>query len=182
MAELRRALIPGAISLTQRIGRALRAAAAVGDDAPAAAAAAAGGSIRFRGTIARAETESRDGFTRGETHLDGSGDDSGSGYRIWLKNENLMAWRDGAVDVTTPDVITLIDERGEVLLNPCEAAVGRSAAVVAVPAPAQLRTADAFALLGPRGFGFSVDYLPLEPRPASRSGSPAAADATGVEA
>jgi DUF917 family protein len=168
VAELRRALIPGAISLTQSIGRALRAAAAEGGDAAAAAALAGGGCVRFRGTIAAAETESRGGFTCGETRVTGSGDDAGSDYRIWLKNENLMSWRDGTVDVTTPDVITLLDEHGEVLLNPCDEAVGRPVAVVAVPAPAQLRTDEALALLGPRGFGFPVDYAPLD----QRMGSP----------
>ena len=164
VAELRRALIPGAISLTQRIGHALRATAAAGGDAATAAAVAGGGCVRFRGAIAAAETESRGGFTSGETRVAGSGDDAGSEYRVWLKNENLISWRDGVVDVTTPDVITLVDNRGEVLLNPCEAAVGRPVAVVAVPAPPQLRTDEALALLGPRGFGFPVDYAPLEQR------------------
>lgn len=164
VAELRPALIAGAISATPPIGRALRGAAAAGGDAAAAAAAAAGGSVRFRGTITAATTESRDGFTVGETHLTGAGDDAGSGYRVWLKNENLISWRDGAFDVTTPDVITLVDERGQVLLNPCDHAVGRTVAVIAVPAPPQLRSSEMVALLGPRYFGFDVDYMPVDER------------------
>jgi len=161
VAELRRALIPGAISMTQEIGRALRDALAAGEDPAAAAAVAAGGFVRFRGTISAADTESRDGFTVGETHLTGVGADAGARYRIWLKNENLMSWRDGAVDVTTPDVITLMGEGGEVLLNPCDDAVGAAVAVIAVPAWPQLRSDEMVALLGPRSFGFDADYSPV---------------------
>ena len=43
--------------------------------------------------------EERDGFTWGELELVGDGPDEGGAYRIWSKNENLMAWRDGAPDV-----------------------------------------------------------------------------------
>jgi DUF917 family protein len=164
VAELRPALIPGVISLTQRIGRALRATAAEGGDTAAAAATAGGGGVRFRGAVAAAHTANRGGFTCGETLLTGNGHDFGSEYRIWLKNENLMSWRNGDVDVTTPDVITLIGDKGDVLLNPCGEAVGRSVAVVAVPAPAQLRTAEAIALLGPQAFGFDVRYRPTDGR------------------
>jgi DUF917 family protein len=161
VAELRDALIPGAVSWAEQIGATLHAAASRGDDAAAAAAAAAGGSVRFRGVITTAEIEDRDGFTFGETRLTGAGDDAGADYRIWLKNENLLAWRDGDADVTTPDVISLVDDHGEVLLNPCDEYVGRAVAVVAIPAPPQLRSAEMLELMGPRSFGFDVEYRPV---------------------
>ena len=57
-----------------------------------------------------------------------------------------------------------MDESGEVLLNPCDDAVGTRVAVIAVPASAQLRSDEMVALLGPRGFGFDADYSPVDGR------------------
>jgi DUF917 family protein len=160
VADLRDAVVSHAVSGCERIGRALREARERGQDPAAAVASAGGGEVRFRGTLASATSEEQAGFTVGETHLVGSGSDASHEYRIWLKNENLIAWRNGVPDVTTPDLITLVDERGEILLNPCSDGVGREVAVVALPAPSAWCRVDGLALLGPRSFGFDIDYVP----------------------
>ena len=104
-ARVRPAVVEGALGLAQRVGEALRAARERGEDAAAAVAAAAGGRVVFRGRVTSFAWEERDGFTWGELELAGESADAGSAYRVWSKNENLLAWRDGVPDVTAPDLI-----------------------------------------------------------------------------
>lgn len=90
--------------------------------------------------------------------------DAGSSYRVWSKNENLMAWRDGAPDVTAPDLICCFSrETGLPITNP-HLEPGALVDVVGAPAHEQWRTAAGVATLGPRHFGFDTDYVPLEER------------------
>ena len=162
--RLRDVVILGAISLAQRVGEALRAARDRDEDAAAAVAAAAGGRVVFRGRVTSFAWEERDGFTWGELELAGESADAGSTYRVWSKNENLLAWRDGEVDVTAPDLICCFSaETGEPVTNPHHEP-GAAVTVVGVPAAPQWRTPDGVATLGPRHFGFDFDFVPLEDR------------------
>ena len=157
-------VIPGAISLAKSVGRAFRQAAAAGEDTAAAAAAAAGGGVLFRGRVSTFSWEEKDGFTWGQVEIAGQGADAGADYSVWFKNENLMAWRDGEPDVTAPDLICCFSgETGQPITNPNHE-VGRAVTVVGLPAAAAWRTERGVAILGPRHFGFDVDYSPLENR------------------
>jgi len=162
--EVRQAVIPGAVSLALRVGEALRLAREDGGDAAAAVAAASGGRVVFRGRVGSFTWEERDGFTWGELELAGEAADAGSSCRIWSKNENLLSWRDGQPDVTAPDLICCFSgETGEPITNPHHVP-GALVDVVGVPAAPQWRTAAGIATLGPRHFGFDLDFVPLEER------------------
>ena len=88
----------------------------------------------------------------------------GSRARVWSKNENLLAWRDGVPHVTAPDLICcLATATGEPITNPHHA-LGALVDVVGVPAALQWRTAAGVATFGPRHFGFDLDFVPLEER------------------
>ena len=160
--EIREVVIPGAITQSRRVGTALREAREAGADGAAAVAAAGGGRVAFRGTVTTSEWQDVMGFTVGETTLAGLDDDGGSTYRMWFKNENLVAWRDGAPDLTCPDLICVLDgDSGEPVTNP-NARVGQRLAVIAFPAAAPWRTTDGLGVLGPRHFGFEFDYVPFQ--------------------
>jgi len=153
--------IPGTISLAERVGRAQREAAAAADVA-AAVATAGEGFVVFRGAVTSYEWRNAGGFTVGETLLTGVDDYAASTYRIWFKNENLMTWRDGVPDVRCPDLVCLIDEsRGVPATNPY-VCVGSWVTVLAFPSAAQWRTNGGLATLGPRHFGFDIDFVPVE--------------------
>ena len=64
---------------------------------------------------------------------------------------------------------------GAVVTNPF-ATVGARAAVVGMPTPSQWRTAKGIATLGPRHFGFDVEFVPVEERPRSSTGRPEGPD------
>lgn len=108
--------------------------------------------------------EDRDGFTFGEMALRGTGVDRGARYRVWFKNENIISWRNGKVDVTAPDLICLLDiETREPILNP-SLKKGQHVLVIGLPAPAIWRTARGIEAFGPRYFGFKVTFVPIEKR------------------
>ena len=162
--RMRPAVISGAIGWAGSVGRALREARAAGADVPAAVAAAAGGTVLFRGRVTAAPWEERDGFTWGETELAGEGPDAGSSYRLWFKNENLLAWRDGVPDVTCPDLLCcLAAGDGEPVTNPRHEP-GAAVAVVGVPCAPAWEAERGLSVLGPRHFGFDVDRVPLRTR------------------
>jgi hypothetical protein len=160
--QLREAAIPGAISQSWSIGTALREAREAGADGATAVARAGGGRVAFRGTVTKSEWQDVKGFTVGETTLAGLDGDTGTTYRIWFKNENLVTWRDGVPALTCPDLICVLDgDSGEPVTNP-NARVGQRLAVIGLPAPASWRTADGLKVLSPRHFGFDIDYAPLQ--------------------
>lgn len=134
-----------------------------GRSRPAATVAAvAGGRVVFRGRVESIDWEERDGFTWSELELAGEAADAGSSCRIWSKNENPRAWRDGAPDVTAPDLICCLSAAtGAPVTNPHHEA-GAAVDVVGVPAAPQWRTPAGFAALGLRHFGLDVDCVPLE--------------------
>ena len=154
-------LIWSTLSQALAIGRAGREALEMGEDPATAMARAGGGCVRFRGVLSE-EPRWRDdgGFTIGEFVLTGVGRWSNSRYRVWFKNENMISWLDGEVDLTCPDLICPVDESGRPVHNP-RIPHGVTLTVLAFPAPSPWRTEEGLALLGPEHFGFEVPYRPL---------------------
>lgn len=160
-------LIPGFLTQSMRLGRAAREALAAGQDPVQAVVQAGGGYLLFRGKVTRAETRGEKGFGWSEAYLEGTGDFSDSDYRIYNKNENLVGWRDGKVNVAAPDVIAALDPKtGWAMLRhgPFVGSFkeGEELAIVGFPAHALWRTARSIQGFGPRYFGFDFDYVPIE--------------------
>jgi DUF917 family protein len=159
--QLKSIAVTGGISRSLAVGRTIRQARNGGADAVEAAARALDGWVLFRGRVARKEWESRDGYMIGTTTIAGEGADAGHTLRVWFKNENHVTWRDGEPWVLSPDLIMVLDVDGTPYTNtmlPEGAHVG----VVGAPADPKLRTKAAVQLLGPRHYGYDLDYTPIE--------------------
>jgi hypothetical protein len=159
--QLKSIAVTGGISRSLAVGRTIRQARNGGADAVEAAARALDGWVLFRGRVARKEWESRDGYMIGTTTVAGEGADAGHTLRVWFKNENHVTWRDGEPWVLSPDLIMVLDVDGTPYTNtmlPEGAHVG----VVGAPADPKLRTKAAVQLLGPRHYGYDLDYTPIE--------------------
>jgi len=160
--KLKEACIPGTVSLALRVGQARRRAAEGGGNPPAEVAQAGGGFLLFTGKVGKHIWRIEGGFTVGEIELSGTGDYVGQSYRICYKNENIISWRDGKVDVTVPDLISVLErETGMPITNPnCKE--GKEVAVVGFPAPQEWRTPEGLRVLGPAFFSYEVEYVPIE--------------------
>lgn len=158
-----KAVIPGAISLAERIGRERRLAIQDGRDPVAAVLAAGGGYLLFTGVVEDdCSWATVGGFTEGEFSLSGAEAFAGSKYRVWLRNENMIAWRDGEVNATIPDLISVVEtETARPLHNP-RIKGGTRASVLGFPAAPQWRTPKGIEIFGPGYLGHSFPYVPIE--------------------
>jgi DUF917 family protein len=159
-------LIPGFLSRAIALGRAAREARAAGRDPVAAVVAAGDGYLLFRGIVRRSDTKGEQGFGWTDAVLEGSGAFAGGEYRIFNKNENMVAWRDGRLDAAAPDLISPLDPatgwamRGGPVIG--SFVVGQELAIVGFRNHPIWRTPKAIEMLGPRHFGFKEDYVPIE--------------------
>jgi len=160
--ELKRAVIPGTISYALKIGRAYRKAKEENNDLALEIAKAGSGYILFRGRVKDFQWEDKDGFTIGNTYIEGEDDYVGTEYKIWFKNENIIAWRDQKIDVTVPDMICMIcDDKKEPLTNP-NYEIGMKVSVIGLPSPKEWRSDKGLKVFGPRHFGYDIEYVPIE--------------------
>ena len=159
---LRNAVIKGAISKAWEIGKAYRETKEAGGPVAARIAEVGGGGVLFKGRVTAHHYDTIDGFTIGEVLLRGEGPDAGSTYKIMFKNEHMLSWRDGQVDVTIPDLIIVYNEdTNEPNLNPYFSD-GMNVTVIGLPAPAEWRTPRGLAAFGPAYIGYDLEYSPIE--------------------
>lgn len=159
---LRSAIIKGAISNAWKIGKTFRETKLAGGPVAARIAEVGGGGVLFEGRVTAHRYDTIDGFTLGDVLLRGEGSYTGSGYKIMFKNEHMISWRDGQVDVTVPDLIIVYNEdTGEPNLNPYFSD-GMKVTVIGLPAPAEWRTPRGLQTFGPAYIGVDIDYVPIE--------------------
>ena len=158
---IKNSLIPGAITYAQEIGRVLRETKEAGGDVASAICDDKEGKVLFRGHISDYTCETRDGFNFGEIHLKGERDYTDEAYRIWFKNENIISYRNGEVDVIAPDLICMINGEGNPMTTP-NFEVGDKMTVIALPSPEIWTTPEGLECFGPKHFGFDVEYKPFE--------------------
>lgn len=159
-ARCKASIIPGTLGLAHRLGTSVLAARTAHDD-PVEAALEVGGGRRFlHGRIVDVERGMDGGFARGRISLEGMDADAGRRIEIEFQNENLLIREDGVAVVTVPDLITLVTtERAEPITTEV-VRYGYRVDVLVLPAPPQLRTDRGLEVVGPRAFGFDLDYVP----------------------
>jgi len=164
MKALKEASIPDTISLSEAIGASRRKAVEKGMNPCAAVAKAGQGFLRFEGIVEKHSWKNEEGFTVGEIELRGIEKYKGEKYRIWYKNENIISWRDEEVDLTVPDLISVLErDTGMPITNPnCNK--GKHVTVIAFPAPEQWLTPEGIAVFGPKCFGYEEEFIPIERR------------------
>ncbi len=158
---IKESLIPDMISYAQNIGKVLRETRDAGGDTAQAICEANDGKVLFKGTVMDYTCETREGFNFGEIHLDGQGEYENEKYRIWLKNENIISYRNEEVDVIAPDLICMIGEDGNPLTTP-NFENGDKMTVIALPSPEVWTTPEGLKCFGPEHFGLDVEYTPFK--------------------
>ena len=159
--EIRDHAILGSVTRAIRIGGSLRGARARGDDPVEAVLASEGGRLLFTGKVSDMERRTTRGFLRGVATIAGLGDDRGSTMALHFQNEFAVAFRDGEPAGMTPDILTVVDSATGEALGTEVIAYGQRVRVIALGAPAALTTPAALELVGPRAFGFDLDFRPL---------------------
>ncbi|MEZ4667363.1 MAG: DUF917 domain-containing protein [Anaerolineae bacterium] len=154
----------GTMSLAEKIGRTIREARAEHRNVTQAILEVTGGYLIFHGKLTDIQRRTVAGFARGEAYLDGIGEDAGSQMKIQFQNENLMAERDGTIIACVPDLITMVEEDTGEPITTEGLRYGFRVNVLGMPAHPHWRTEHGLAVVGPRYFGYDVDYVPVEER------------------
>lgn len=164
-AHCKRSIVPETLTYAQRIGEAVLEARRQKDDPVDAVLGVTGGRRYVRGKVVDVERRQTKGFSRGHVTIEGFDEDEGREVRIDFQNENLVIWEDDQPHVTVPDLITLVtSERAEPITTEV-IRYGYRTDVVVLPAPAELRTPEALEVVGPKAFGFDLDFVPAFPDP-----------------
>lgn len=159
-AQMKAHIIRGTLTLAHQIGTAVLDARKRSIDVPDVIARVCNGHVLFRGKIVDVERRTTKGFARGTMQLVGFNGESN--LRIAFQNENLVAWQNSKVVCCVPDLITLVElESGEPIGTEM-LRYGLRVAVMAIPAPKELKTVEALAFVGPAAFGYDdVVFNPL---------------------
>lgn len=163
-AQQRQGAVLGTMTLAETIGRTIREARAAHVDVIQAVQNVTKGFVIFHGKVADVQRRTVAGFARGEATIEGIAEDAGSQMTIQFQNENLMAARDGKIIVTVPDLISMLEEDTGEPITTEGLRYGFRVKVLAMPCHPHWRTPKGIEVVGPRYFGYDVDYLPVEQR------------------
>ena len=102
--------------------------------------------------------ETTGGFLRGRTVIEGIDADRGSRMELAFQNVWAVAFRDGEPVAMTPDLLCLLDTISGSAIGTESVRYGQRVTVVALPAPELLTSPAGIAAVGPRAFGYDIDF------------------------
>ncbi|MBK8740613.1 MAG: DUF917 domain-containing protein [Betaproteobacteria bacterium] len=157
-AEVRKWGIPRTTTKAIRLGRAVAEANRRHADPIAAVLEAESGMRLFAGKIVEVERRTTEGFLRGRTVIEGLGEDRGGKVEINFQNEWVVVWRDGKPVVSTPELICVLDSESGEAIGTETIRYGQRATVIALPASAVFLSPRGLDHVGPRAFGYDIDF------------------------
>ena len=158
--QMKQHIIRRTLTLARQIGETVLDARRCNAEPSEAVAALGHGRVLFRGKIADVERRTVQGFARGRLKLTAFGDPNDA-MDIVFQNENLVAWRNSEIVCTVPDLICILNLDDGEPIGTEMLRYGLRVAVLGIPAPKELKTAAALAVVGPAAFGYDVPFQPM---------------------
>lgn len=112
----------------------------------------------FTGKVVDVQRRATEGFLRGRALLEGLGSDASADFTLHFQNEFSVGYRGEDAVVMTPDLICVIDSVSGDGIGTDVLRYGQRVTVVALPAPSVFLTEKGLANVGPRAFGFDLDF------------------------
>jgi DUF917 family protein len=156
--EVKRWGIHGTTSKAIQIGQAVREAQRTHGDPIAAILAVEPGKVLYQGKVREVERATTEGFLRGRTRFEGSGAWRGTTMRIEFQNEWIVAWVDDEPIAMSPDLICVLDRVSGEAIGTETIRYGQRLSVIALPPPPVFLSAKGLAHVGPRAFGYDIDF------------------------
>jgi len=162
-AETKRATLRGSLSLINSIGAIIRQEQANNRNPATELAKKLNGVRLFEGRVMDVDRRTEGGFARGECIIQGLGSDQGRQISLEFQNEFLLAKdQDDMPLAMTPDLICLLDlETGQPITTE-HIRYGFRVIVFGLPCNSQWRSKRGLELVGPRYFGYDIDYVEIE--------------------
>ena len=155
--------IHGTTTKAIALGRAIRAAQREHRDPVDAILQAEDGRLIFRGKVADVARRTTEGFLRGTARLEGLDDFRGRTLELGFQNEWAVGWLDGAPRVMTPDLICVLDTVSGEAIGTETLRYGQRGTVIALRAPPVFLTPRGLDFVGPRAFGYDLDFQSVFP-------------------
>jgi DUF917 family protein len=152
------------ITRSENLGRAIRTVKETSGSPEEQFIAAAGAIRLFRGKINDVKREVRGAFNFGKVILEGIGEYKGRTAYAEFQNENLVAAVDDRIAATTPDLICLVDTETFHPVPTDAVKYGKRVLMIGLQCFKAWRSPEGLALVGPRYFGYDIDYIPVEER------------------
>lgn len=162
--DIKKAGIRNIVTYSAEIGKAIRLARQNDQNPVAALIRVTGGYPLFKGKIGDVMRRTTGGFVRGQAHIEGIDDYRGSEMELHFQNENLIAKRDDQIIATVPDLICTVDAETAIPITTEGLRYGQRVVVVGIPCNEKWRTHKGIKTVGPRYFGYDLDYIPVEKR------------------
>jgi DUF917 family protein len=147
-------------TVTQAIdlGRAVLDARARKGNPVAAVVDHAGGKLLFGGKVVDVARRTTGGFLRGSARIEGLDGDRGHAFRVDFQNEFTVGWLDDVARITVPDIICILEAATGEAVGTEALRYGQRVRVVALPAPSLQTTPKGLEHVGPRAFGYDLDF------------------------
>lgn len=120
------------------------------------------GYVLFSGKIVDITRSTDGGFVRGSAHFEGLNEFEGQTSSVEFQNENLICYVDGKPKAITPDLITILDKETGMPITTEGLRFGMRISVLGMPADEKWRTEKGIKTVGPRYFGYELDYETIE--------------------
>jgi hypothetical protein len=153
-----------------RIGEIVQAARRGHRDPVQAVLEAEGGLLLFKGKVQDVSRRTTEGFLRGTTAINGLDEYKGRFFTLAFQNEFAAGWLDGEPRVMTPDLICVLDPVSGEAIGTETLRYGQRVTVAALPAPPILLTPKGLEHVGPRAFGYDLDFRSVFRQPGPRQG------------
>jgi uncharacterized protein len=158
--EMKDSIIRDTLTLAKNIGQTILDCRYKNIEPAENVATLCNGSVLFRGKIVDVERRTVQGFNRGKIKITAF-DDYTKQLEIDFQNENLIARQGDSILCTVPDLICIIGLEDGEPVGTESLRYGLRIAVLALPAPTELKTSAALRIIGPQAFGYDIEFQAL---------------------
>nr|CAI59364.1 hypothetical protein pSG2.04 [Sodalis glossinidius]CAI59578.1 hypothetical protein pSG2.04 [Sodalis glossinidius] len=159
---LKKSAILGTLTLSWEIGKKIEMITNVNGSVVDAVLCMLNGFLLCTAKIINVDRAILGGFISGIVYLEGIGEYKNKHFKVHFKNEYLLIEEDNNVLCSTPDSIILLDEdRGIPILSE-RLKYGMHVNAIAIPSNEKWRTKSGIDIVGPKCFGYDIDYQPVE--------------------
>jgi uncharacterized protein len=155
--EVPGAVIAGTLSQAIQLGKCITTARQEGIDPIQALINASDAISMGKGTLIDIDQTVKDGFLQGvATILNEEGK-----IKFCYQNEYLLAKNGSSILASTPDILVLLEENSGTPLTSESLRYGLQVNLLVLPAPRIWQTKEGLELVGPRVFGYNIEYQPI---------------------
>ncbi|WP_395713122.1 DUF917 domain-containing protein [Reyranella sp.] len=157
-AEVKKWGIHGTTTKAMAIGHAVREAQRRHDDPIAAILGVEPGKLLYKGKVVDVARRATEGFLRGVARLDGLDAWRDATMTINFQNEWIVAFIDKEPIAMSPDLICVLDSVSGEAVGSETIRYGQRVTVIALPPPPVFLSPRGLDHVGPRAFGYDLDF------------------------